>query len=43
MPTVRGVDLALTDTGAGTAFFWGHGFASSRGSPVGSASGGPQS
>jgi pimeloyl-ACP methyl ester carboxylesterase len=27
---VRGVDLAVSDAGAGTPFFWGHGFASSR-------------
>jgi 3-oxoadipate enol-lactonase len=29
MPIIRGVDLAVTDEGAGPAFFWGHGFASS--------------
>lgn len=30
VPTVRDADLALTDTGSGTAFFWGHGLTSSR-------------
>jgi 3-oxoadipate enol-lactonase len=30
MPTVRGVDLAVSDAGAGAALFWGHGFASSK-------------
>src|SRR6266850_1522214 len=29
MPTVRGVDLAITDIGAGPALFWGHGLSSS--------------
>lgn len=28
MAMIRGVDLAVTDLGAGPAFFWGHGFAS---------------
>ena len=28
MTMIRGVDLAVTDTGSGPAFFWGHGFAS---------------
>jgi len=28
MVKIRGVDLAVTDTGSGPAFFWGHGFAS---------------
>jgi pimeloyl-ACP methyl ester carboxylesterase len=27
---VRGVDLAVSDSGSGVPFFWGHGFASSR-------------
>ena len=30
MVAVRDVDLALTDVGAGPAFFWGHGFSSCR-------------
>ena len=29
MPSVRGVDLAVVDTGRGPAVLWGHGFASS--------------
>ncbi len=30
MPSVRGVELAVSDSGAGVPFFWGHGFASSH-------------
>jgi 3-oxoadipate enol-lactonase len=30
MPTVRGVDVAAADAGAGGELFWGHGFASSK-------------
>ena len=30
MPTVRGVELAVSDSGRGVPLFWGHGFASSR-------------
>jgi pimeloyl-ACP methyl ester carboxylesterase len=30
MPKVRGTELAVSDSGSGTALFWGHGFASSR-------------
>ena len=30
MPSVRGVDVAISDAGVGGAFFWGHGFASSK-------------
>lgn len=30
MPTVRGVDVAVSDAGEGLAFLWSHGFASSR-------------
>lgn len=30
MPTVRGVDVAVSDAGEGLPFLWGHGFASSR-------------
>lgn len=29
VPTVRGVDIVVTDTGAGPVFLWGHGFAGS--------------
>jgi 3-oxoadipate enol-lactonase len=28
MPKIRGVDIAVQDSGAGPAFFWGHGFES---------------
>jgi pimeloyl-ACP methyl ester carboxylesterase len=30
MPGVRGVELAVSDSGRGVPLFWGHGFASSR-------------
>jgi pimeloyl-ACP methyl ester carboxylesterase len=29
VPTIGGVDIAVTETGTGPAFFWGHGFAGS--------------
>jgi pimeloyl-ACP methyl ester carboxylesterase len=29
VPTIGGVDIAVTETGTGRAFFWGHGFAGS--------------
>lgn len=29
MPNVRGADIAITDTGAGLPFFWGHGLSGS--------------
>jgi 3-oxoadipate enol-lactonase len=34
VPVVRGVELAVSDSGSGTPLFWGHGFASSRAQEV---------